>query len=351
MKRNRQITVRPFRITSYVLLFLMDMVLLAVLRNYFFWLIAIVMVICPVLSIVAVNALAHRIQLVIRSSQERSVKDGMVWIEVALVNPCWYGALDCRVPLTVKNVFLETESVVTLSMPVRSRGESTLQLPVKGKEMGNFSFGCDRIVIQDLLGMVCRVVKVQAETDFTVLPDREKIETIEVSGFLSGVAETEESRKKGSDFSEVSEIREYIPGDKIRDIHWKLSAKQEKLMVKERVAVAGSEMVLLMKLTGNRQKVQSVLEKAYSLCHAFAAVQLPVRLLCWDQNRFSFVEYLCGDAAETDNTFCDIFRLPLSGYQNEEQQNYLKNCYPFLNRYLMVWEQEGTVQLEMCEND
>lgn len=41
-----------------------------------------------------------------------------------------------------------------------------------------------------------------------------------------GMNEAEESRKKGHDFSEVVDVREYQPGDKLQNIHWKLSAKK-----------------------------------------------------------------------------------------------------------------------------
>lgn len=39
--------------------------------------------------------------------------------------------------------------------------------------------------------------------------------------------------KKGDDPSELFQVREYRVQDSVRDIHWKLSAKEEELMVKE----------------------------------------------------------------------------------------------------------------------
>lgn len=39
--------------------------------------------------------------------------------------------------------------------------------------------------------------------------------------------------KPGGGFSEVHELREYRPGDPLRDVHWKLSAKTDKLIVRE----------------------------------------------------------------------------------------------------------------------
>ena len=56
-----------------------------------------------------------------------------------------------------------------------------------------------------------------------------------------GMSESEESQAKGNDFAEITDVREYRPGDRIKDIHWKLSAKKETLMVKERTSVAQSQ--------------------------------------------------------------------------------------------------------------
>ncbi len=39
--------------------------------------------------------------------------------------------------------------------------------------------------------------------------------------------------QKGDDSSQVFEVREYVPGDDIRRIHWRLSSKQDTLIVKE----------------------------------------------------------------------------------------------------------------------
>lgn len=39
--------------------------------------------------------------------------------------------------------------------------------------------------------------------------------------------------RKGNDHSEIYDIREYMPGDDIRSIHWKLSSKTDKLILRE----------------------------------------------------------------------------------------------------------------------
>ncbi len=41
------------------------------------------------------------------------------------------------------------------------------------------------------------------------------------------------NQKKGQDISEVSGLREYVPGDSMNSIHWKLSGKLDELIVRE----------------------------------------------------------------------------------------------------------------------
>ena len=68
--------------------------------------------------------------------------------------------------------------------------------------------------------------------------------------------------QKGDDPSQVFEVREYVPGDDIRRIHWRLSSKQDTLIVKEYSRPMEEDCVILLE-TGiaaaepERQKVRS----------------------------------------------------------------------------------------------
>ena len=50
----------------------------------------------------------------------------------------------------------------------------------------------------------------------------------------------------GYDNSELFQVREYRPGDRIQNIHWKLTAKQEELMVKEHALPKACPVILLL---------------------------------------------------------------------------------------------------------
>ena len=53
-------------------------------------------------------------------------------------------------------------------------------------------------------------------------------------------------RFPGYDYSEPYQIREYVPGDGLRQIHWKLSQKTDSLMVRELGLPVAEEVLLLL---------------------------------------------------------------------------------------------------------
>ena len=51
--------------------------------------------------------------------------------------------------------------------------------------------------------------------------------------------------RKGNDPSEIFDLREYVPGDDVRSIHWKLSGKLDNLVVKEASDPSHYQVVLM----------------------------------------------------------------------------------------------------------
>ncbi len=350
--KERKIKLRPFRIAGYVILYGINIGLYFILRSYFFWLTAIILAIAPLLSVSMLFVLSNNIRLSVICEEERITKGDTCYLDITLESVRKYCvALECITNWEVGNTFWEASSGITLSMPISGKNKSTLRLPVRGEKIGQICFDCNQILLQDLMGLVQIQRKIDVRQELFVLPKDEDGLAKEVAEYGAGMTEVEESKEKGSDFAEVSEIREYVPGDRIRDIHWKLSAKQDTLMVKERIAMAGSELVILMRLSERKNESEEVIERTYHLCRGLLVQKIPFRLLCWNQGYYSFEEYSCSKHKEVENAFCEVFCHPVSCRNSESQEIYMKNCYPYLSRYLIVWSQNGTVQLEIKEND
>ncbi len=341
---------RPMRVIMYLLLVAMDIFMLLYLGNYFWCILLVLLVMMAILSVAGILMMRTTLTLELGAGWSRSDAGEVAPLEIRIGNPKWYPVLDSRIQFRIANTFYENESNVTVSMPIRMHGTSFLRVPLEFEDLGRFQISVDGCVFQDILGLVTCRWNVVRECEFFILPVAHETEQISTEEYLAGAAETEESKEKGNDFSEVSDIREYIPGDRIRDIHWKLSAKQDMLMVKERVAVAGSEMVILIHLSEDKRESEQILKTVYSLGKNMIDNRMPVCLLCWNENMFQFDEYRCGTMEEVGDAFCDLYRIPVSGHLGDNQNAYIKNCFPFLKTYLSVYREDGDVQVEMREN-
>ena len=94
----------------------------------------------------------------------------------------------------------------------------------------------ESVRLYDLFGIFYIKQKVQRKASVKVMPEFElmPVEITRATREFQADAEEYSGEKKGDDPSELYQVREYRIQDSVRDIHWKLSAKEETFMVKER---------------------------------------------------------------------------------------------------------------------
>ena len=301
MSKERKIQLRLMRCIGYVVLLLAEIFLFAFLRSYF------------------LLAVMGRLQ-----------------------NSSWWLALDAEWRIRFDNTFWGEQSERSLCMPVRLHWDEVLTLPLQITDLGHFCISSDILVLQDVMGLVCIRIPVCLAREIDVIPKAGTTEPDQVEGYMSGLSETEESTERGNDFAEVSDIREYAPGDRIRDIHWKLSAKKDILMVKERVSMAGSEMAMVLCPGEEKKLAEQVLVYAFHLAQAFMELHIPVCLILWNQNLYQW--------DEMEESFCRIYDIPVSMRNNDQWERYMVNSYPYLGTYVMLAAEEGEVQVVLHEN-
>lgn len=102
---------------------------------------------------------------------------------------------------------------------------------ITAKYRGLYNLGPIDIEISDALGVFTRKRRILSNTSFKVYPRIHNIEKINLKSMQSyGTLTTKQ--KAYEDNTSVSDIRKYSPGDSIKRIHWKVSAKKSNLFVK-----------------------------------------------------------------------------------------------------------------------
>ena len=121
-----------------------------------------------------------------------------------------------------------------------------VELTIPAQRCGEVKIQCAEILLQDLLKLFRRKIR-PFETVQTIVYPRAVNVHVEMSRATIG-APREEGRmqnRKGNDPSEMFDIREYVPGDDIRSVHWKLSSKTENLILREASDPSHYNMVIL----------------------------------------------------------------------------------------------------------
>lgn len=112
--------------------------------------------------------------------------------------------------------------------------ENLFEVPVSTNRCGEVSVSCDSVKVYDLFKLFGIPVKGFREVRTVIYPHKVKLK-VEVTRNFTGAPKDEGivQNRKGNDPSEMFDIREYVPGDDVRSIHWKLSSKTDTLVLRE----------------------------------------------------------------------------------------------------------------------
>lgn len=134
-----------------------------------------------------------------------------------------------------------------------SSGEETVRKEVTMHCSGGYEYRLRRMRVYDWTGWFYLTKRLDQSAIVQLLPKIHEL-PLQLSGAVRdfiGESEIYDDLRGGTDNSEVFRIREYTPGDRLQNIHWKLSAKSDELMVREHSLPKGCPVVLLLGTKGN----------------------------------------------------------------------------------------------------
>ncbi len=133
------------------------------------------------------------------------------------------------------NTLTQEETISELLCHVPPHGEMPLRLLMQSSHCGRIHTSVQCVRLLDVCGFLAIRRKPQdASTRTTILPELFPTEIgLNLSAAVSDDSESYAPNVAGSDFTELYQLREYVPGDSLRRIHWKLTAKTEQVVVRE----------------------------------------------------------------------------------------------------------------------
>ena len=159
----------------------------------------------------------------------------------------------------------------TLYVSADGNSEQTVFVNFTVNYCGNIVIKLNTVRIYDYLSIFSFKKNVNQEIKISILPDFFNVEKGLVRENPNVLIESEifSNIKSGDDPSEIFSMHEYKEGDRMNHIHWKLSLKQDSLMVKDFSQPIDCSVIILVELCANRRDylmgIDVILEAVLSL--------------------------------------------------------------------------------------
>ena len=174
-----------------------------------------------------------------------------------------------------------------------------------------------------LLGIGYLTRYVRYEERLSIMPKITPV-MIEVglaSRYFQGEAEVYDDKTGGDDVSEVFQIRSFQPGDKIQNIHWKLSAKEDELMVRENSLPMGCPVVILLDISGGQKETEKqrnhFFEMVISISFGLVEKQCPHYIAWYDEKEHDLIRV----RVDTEEKVYYFILLLYGAVQNREKMD------------------------------
>lgn len=194
----------------------------------------------------------------------------------------------CRLRCGVRlyNQLNGQEQLCWVSCGVLPGRAQTMRLAFHSAYCGRICVELEQVRVYDCFGLLSVPVRTDAHAACVVQPELFPQELV----MLPAAARTEEAEdysqeRPGYDLSETFQIREYVPGDSQRQIHWKLSQKLDRLIVRDPSLPITHTAAVFWERTEERPtapRTDAQAEVLVSLCHELLAQSIQFTV-CWNE--------------------------------------------------------------------
>lgn len=162
-----------------------------------------------------------------------------------------YGRI--KVKLVLKNTSLNQRYKTS---QVLSCGKNKT-ITLTAREAGRYEVQIVSLKLYDYTGVLSVKKRVKQVASFVVLPTiyPANIRLTEAARNFVGEAEVYDTLRGGHDPGETFQLRPFRDGDKLQNIHWKLSAKEEQLIVREKSLPRACVAVLLLAPLSDKKRL------------------------------------------------------------------------------------------------
>lgn len=219
----------------YIMLLVLIGILAILYDEYVMGMIFLSFLVMPVILFIHLCYLYKKVDAHLISDIHIAGKGQEIPMSIQVYNASIFPVYYLKIYLTIRNTFSSEKCTKELIISMDGKSKRTVTCYLQSEYSGNLQICIKGIRSYDYLRLFSLKRKLKGEVKIAVLPEFYEIAEDAVSGRNRQIIESDHysAIKSGDDPSEVFQIREYREGDRLQRVHWKLSSKQNQLMIKE----------------------------------------------------------------------------------------------------------------------
>ncbi len=220
----------------YILVYIVGVILLLLAAVFYrqplLSVLFILMIVMPFLSVYTTIKVIPRIEVNIIPEYREYELPCEVRLIVTVNNPTFLPLLNCRLTYRLENMYYPDGRDRELLFPAEAHSNKKIYIPIKVEMAGMLRLKLMGLRIWEPLHMYTGYVVKSDIYDIPVMPVSNTPKNIRLNKSES-MEEDAVWASDGELTMDLRQIRDYMPGDRLKDIHWLIAAKSDDLPVKE----------------------------------------------------------------------------------------------------------------------
>jgi len=269
-------------------------------------------------------------------------KENVIKGKVIVTNETWLPITRFCIKIEYFNIKVSKTAIKKIKGYVPAKSKAEMEFMMKSKYCGILHLRIKEIKVYDYLSLFNRRKNGKGDLEVLVLPSGRKIRTELEKGdciyYPPDVAMT--SEELISQPPEILCINTYKPGDSMRDIHWKLSARNDNILIKKYSSDIENRISFFIDMRNERKVDIGRREAFYEVCSAISLGLIGNKIshcVRWyDKDKLNIVDRIVRTEEDYINMMEELMLKEELIDENLSGEEYLKNIYLHENNFETV---------------
>ncbi len=231
-------------------------------------------------------------------------------VKIVITNKNRFPIIRMKALIIVEDTITDSVKKSWMKLSEIPQGEVSLTNNIVFPGTGNYGIKLKKLRIYDVTGLLHTDVAVKSMERVSVMPKMfdVPVRLTEATKNFYGESDVHDENNPGQDKSGMFQVREYQKGDRLQNIHWKMTAKQDEIMVKEHLLPKSCPVVFFLdfhpvKKSKKNRRETSYLEAVVSISFSMMDAGCSHYVVWYDKDTSDIIRLRVDDE---ESLFCFI---------------------------------------------